>query len=157
VDWKNWLFWGIMATLVQLLFEAASQGLHLSRMSLPYILGTMYTSNRSRAKLIGFVQHLVNGAMFSLIYVAIFHYWGGPTWWKGALVGLLQAAFVLLVVMSLLPEFHPRMANERYGPTARRQLEPPGFLATNYGTRTPVAIVVSHVIFGTVLGLFCKA
>lgn len=156
MDWRNWLFWGTLATLAQVLLEALTQGLHLTRMNLPYMLGTIYTDNRSKAKLYGFLNHIGNGLVFSLVYVVIFHYWGGASWWKGAIIGFFQAAFVLLVVMQLLPEFHPRMANERYGPQAKKQLEPPGFLALNYGTRTPISIVISHVIFGMVLGLFCR-
>lgn len=155
MSWENWLFWGVLATFAQLLFEGATQFLRLTRMSLPYMLGTMFTANRSKAKILGFAGHLVNGLFFTLIYIAAFHYWGGPTWWRGGIIGLAQAAFLLVVGMPLLPEFHPRMASERYGPTAMRQLEPPGFLALNYGPRTPLSIFISHFIFGTVIGSFC--
>jgi hypothetical protein len=44
------------------------------------------------------------------------------------------------------------MASERHGPTAHRQLEPPGFMALNYGYQTPVSIFVSHAVFGAILG-----
>ena len=44
----------------------------------------MFTPNRDRAKLVGFVVHLVNGWMFSLLYVAAFHAWGRASWWLGA-------------------------------------------------------------------------
>lgn len=157
MNWQSWLFWGIMATLAQLLFEAATQELRLTRMSLPYMLGTMFTPNRSKAKVAGFAIHIVNGLLFTLVYIAAFHYFGGPTWWRGALIGLAQAAFVLLVGMSLLQEIHPRMANERSGPAAMRQLEPPGFLAFNYGRKTPISIIISHLIFGTVIGSFAMS
>jgi len=151
----NWLFWGVLATLAQTLFEAAMVGLRLTRMSLPFMLGTMWTSNRSRATIIGFANHIVNGLLFTLIYVAAFHFWREHGWWLGGLLGLAQAAFVLLVVMKILPEIHPRMASEHSGPMAMRQLEPPGFLALNYGPRTPISILISHIIFGMVIGAFC--
>ncbi|MGI8960920.1 MAG: hypothetical protein ACR2IV_14385 [Bryobacteraceae bacterium] len=128
MNWQSWLFWGTLATLTQLLFETATQAMRLTRMSLPYMLGTMFMSDRSKAKILGFAIHILNGLLFTLIYVAVFHYWGGPTWWRGALIGIAQAGFVLVVGMALIPELHPRMANERYGPTAMRLLEPPGFL-----------------------------
>jgi len=35
-----------------------------------------------------------------------------------------------------------------------RQLEPPGFLALNYGYETPVSVLIAHVAYGIVLGLF---
>jgi hypothetical protein len=148
----SWLFAGVTATLAQLFLEVATQQMRLTRMSLPYLLGTMYTENRSRAKLIGFANHVANGLLFALAYIALFHYLGIAKWWLGGLTGLAQAGFVLLVGLPLVSEVHPRMASERQGPTIRRQLEPPGFLALNYGPRTPLAIVVSHVLFGAILG-----
>jgi hypothetical protein len=33
-------------------------------------------------------------------------------------------------------------------------LEPPGFMGVNYGVVTPVAVFVTHAIFGAVLGAF---
>jgi uncharacterized membrane protein YagU involved in acid resistance len=118
------------------------------------MLGSIFTPNRERAKLIGFVLHLMNGWIFSLAYVAAFHSWGRATWWAGAGIGLVQSIVVLTVVVSLLPSLHPRMASEEQGPTVTRQLEPPGFLALNYGYQTPVSVVIAHVIYGAILGGF---
>jgi len=157
VNWQNWLFWGVAATLAQALFEAATQGMRLTRMSLPFMMGTMFTAHRSKAKLLGFGVHMLNGLIFTLVYMVAFYYLGGPNWWRGALLGLAQGMFVLAVGMTLIPEFHPRMASERYGPTASRILEPPGFLALNYGPRTPISIIASHLVFGIVIGSFCHA
>jgi hypothetical protein len=69
---------------------------------------------------------------------------------------LAQALFVLAAAMPVLPALHPRMASETRGPTVVRQLEPPGFLALHYGTRTPVSVVIAHVVFGIVLGVFYR-
>jgi uncharacterized membrane protein YagU involved in acid resistance len=152
MHYMSWLLTGFLATMTQLLFEVAAQQMRLTRMSLPFLLGTMYTEARSRAKLIGFANHIVNGLLFAAVYVGLFMYFGRACWWFGGLLGLAQAAIVLLVGMPLLQEIHPHMASERQGPTVRRQLEPPGFMALNYGPRTPLAIVVSHALFGVVFG-----
>ena len=48
------------------------------------------------------------------------------------------------------------MASEQKGPTVTRQLEPPGFLALNYGYQTPISVVVAHLIYGAILGGFYK-
>jgi uncharacterized membrane protein YagU involved in acid resistance len=154
MNWQEWLLWGFLATLALTTVMAASQGLRLTRINLPYLLGAMFTPDRQRAKLIGFLVHLLNGWIFSLVYVAIFHAWGRATWWGGAAIGLGQALFVLTVGMSLLPSLHPRMASEDKGPTVTRQLEPPGFLALNYGYQTPVSVLVAHLIYGAMLGMF---
>jgi uncharacterized membrane protein YagU involved in acid resistance len=152
----HWLLWGFVATVVLTSLMSASQGLGFTRMNLPYMLGTMFTPSRDRAKLVGFCLHLVNGWFFSLIYVAAFQLWGGATWWRGALTGFVHASFVLTAGMWLLPGLHPRMASEQQGPTLMRQLEPPGFLALNYGYETPISVIVAHVAFGIILGGFYK-
>jgi hypothetical protein len=154
MNWGSWLLWGFVATLVLTTVMAGSQGLHLTRMNLPYMLGTMFTASRDRAKLVGFAVHLLNGWLFSLLYVAAFHAWGRATWGVGAAIGLVHALFVLTAGMRLMPGLHPRMASEQHGPTVMRQLEPPGFLALNYGRRTPLSIVLAHLLFGAILGAF---
>jgi hypothetical protein len=123
-------------------------------MNIPYMLGTMVTPDRDKAKVYGSLLHFVNGWIFSFLYVLALQAWGRATWWLGLLIGIVHALFVLTVALSLLPGIHPRMASEQFGPTARRQLEPPGFLGLNYGVRTPVSVLLSHAIFGAILGAF---
>ena len=156
MNWGSWLLWGFIATLVLTTLMAGSQGLGFTRINLPYMLGTMITPNRDRAKLVGFFLHLINGWSFSLVYVGVFHLLGEATWWGGALIGLVQASFVLTAGMRLMPCLNPRMASEEQGPDLMRQLEPPGFLALNYGIQTPISVVVSHLVFGVILGAFYK-
>jgi hypothetical protein len=154
MNWGSWLLWGFVSTVVLTSVIAGSKGLGMTRMEMTYLLGTMFTPDRDRAKLIGVFVHLMNGWVFSLIYVAAFHAWGTAIWWLGSLIGFVHASFVLAVAMSFLPALHPRMANEQYGPSVVQQLEPPGFLALHYGIRTPISVVVAHVLFGAILGGF---
>jgi hypothetical protein len=35
-------------------------------------------------------------------------------------------------------------------------LAPPGFLALNYGKRTPISVVASHLVYGAILGAFYR-
>jgi uncharacterized membrane protein YagU involved in acid resistance len=154
MNWGSWLLWGFVSTVVLTSIMAGSQGLGMTRMNIPYLLGTMVTPNRDRAKFVGVLIHFVNGWIFSLIYVAAFHAWGAAAWWLGAITGLVHASFVLAVGMPVLPAMHPRMANEQYGPTVVRQLEPPGFLALHYGVRTPISVLIAHAVFGAILGAF---
>jgi uncharacterized membrane protein YagU involved in acid resistance len=154
MSYASWALWGFVATVALTTLMAGSQGLGITRMGLPYMLGTIFTPDRDRAKLVGWLVHLVNGWIFSLIYVAAFHAWGEASWWRGGAIGLVHALFVLTVGMRLLPGLHPRMAGEQQGPTVVRQLEPPGFLALNYGVQTPLVVVIAHVVFGMILGAF---
>jgi len=154
VNWASWLLWGFVATIVLTTLSAGAQGLGLTRINFPYMLGTIITPDRDRAKLYGFLMHVAAGWIFSVIYVFIFQALGAAGWWRGALIGVSHGIFVLVVIMALLPGLHPRMASEQQGPSAQNRLEPPGFLALHYGVQTPMAIMLAHVIFGTILGAF---
>jgi hypothetical protein len=48
--------------------------------------------------------------------------------------------------MPVLPALYSGMASEQQDPTPTRQLEPPGFLALNYGYRTPLSVMLAHVL-----------
>jgi uncharacterized membrane protein YagU involved in acid resistance len=154
INWSSWLLWGFASTIVLTSIVAGSHGFGITRMNMPYLLGTMFTPDRDRAKLIGIFLHFANGWIFSLVYVAAFQITGRSTWWFGAAIGLVQAIFVLAVALPALPALHPRVANEQYGPTVVRQLEPPGFFGLHYGIRTPISVIVAHLVFGAILGGF---
>jgi uncharacterized membrane protein YagU involved in acid resistance len=156
MNWASSVLWGFVGTVVLTGTMSASQGLGLSRMSLPYILGTMVTPDRDRAKLLGFLVHLVNGWLFAFVYAAAFESWRRATWWLGGAIGVVHGLFVLVAGMRAVPAIHPRMASEQHGPTPTRQLEPPGFLALNYGRRTPVSLLLAHLVYGAVLGAFYR-
>lgn len=149
----GWLLWGFVATSVLTTTLAASYGLGLTRLNIPWLLGSMVTPHRDRAKVLGFFVHLVNGWLFALLYFAAFVWWGEAGWLRGAAIGGLHAAFVLVAVVPLLPGIHPRMASESADATVVRGVEPPGFLALHYGPQTPIAVFLAHVLYGAVLGL----
>jgi hypothetical protein len=152
----GWLLWGFVATLTMTALMSAAQAARWTRLSLPYLLGTMVTPDRDRAVLLGFAIHLANGWLLALIYAAAFHSWNLATWWAGAAIGAVHALFVLTIGMSLLPALHPRIANEQQGPTVRRQIEPPGFLALHYGFQTPLTLFAGHLVFGALFGAFYR-
>jgi uncharacterized membrane protein YagU involved in acid resistance len=153
---KSAALWGFVATVVLTGLMAGSQGLGLTRMNIPFMLGSMVRADRDQAKLIGAAMHMMNGWIFAAIYVAAFESWRRATWWLGAGIGLIHGLFVLTAGMPLMPGMHPRMAGEDGGPTPARQLEPPGFMGLNYGRRTPISVLVAHVAFGIILGSFYR-
>jgi len=157
IDWGGALLWGFFATAVLTLVMAAAQGLGLSRISMPFLVGSIFTPDRSRANVVGMGIHFLDGWLFSVVYVLVFARLGRATWWIGALLGLLQGLFVVVVLLPLLPSIHPRMATEDYGPTPTRQLEPPGFLGLNYGRRTPAVTLAAHLAYGVLLGALYAA
>jgi hypothetical protein len=148
------LLWGFAATVVLSIMMAGAQSLGFTRMSIPFLLGTMLTPSRDRAMLTGLLMHIVNGWLFALLYALAFESWQQATWWLGAGIGLVHGLFVLAVGMPIVPAMHPRMVSEYFGPTPNRQLQPPGFLALNYGRRTPIVALTSHLVYGAILGAF---
>ncbi|HEY0839590.1 MAG TPA: hypothetical protein VGD74_05345 [Vulgatibacter sp.] len=153
MSWLYVILWGFVATVILTTLMSASQGMGITRMNLPYMLGSMFTPKREKAKLVGFALHMLIGWAFSFLYAIAFRVLGGPTVWKGVIFGFVHGAFVLVVAMSMLPAIHPRMADEQRGPTITRRLEPPGFLALHYGYQTPLSTMVAHLVFGAILGL----
>ena len=147
---------GLGATTILTTMMRASQALGLTRIDLPLVLGLFFTANRDRAKVYGFLFTLVNGWIFAFLYWAFFHYLGFASWWLGCLMGAVHGLFALVVVLPALPGVHPRMASDAAGPEPTRELEPPGFLALNYGRHTPLVTLGAHVIYGMILGAFYR-
>lgn len=150
----NLLLWGFAATLVLTIVMAVSKPLGFTRMDIPFMLGTMVTANRNKAPWIGFFAHLVIGWLFALIYGAAFESSGLNTWWFGLTIGFVHGTFVLTVGLAVVNYGHPRMASPFQGPSPTRQLEPPGFLALNYGKGTPIVTLLAHLVYGGILGMF---
>lgn len=156
MDLPKILLWGFAGTTILTTILRASQALGLTRMDLPLILGLIVTGDRDRAKTYGFFMHLLNGWIFSLIYAAFFEMLDLATWWIGAAIGIVHALFILVVGLPVIPGLHPRMATDARGPEPTRALEPPGFMALNYGRRTPIVTFIAHLIFGVILGIFYR-
>ena len=72
MNWASWLLWGFVANILLTTVSSASQGLGLTRMNIPYMLGTIFTPNRDRAKLYGFLIHAGAGWLFSLFMCSFF-------------------------------------------------------------------------------------
>lgn len=148
------LLWGFAATLILTTIMAASKPLGLTRMDIPFILGTLFTSNRNKAPIYGFLTHLAMGWLFAFLYALAFKSAALYTWWFGLAIGFVHGAFVLSAGLQVIGALHPRMAQPYRGPTPTRQLEPPGFFALNYGKGTPIVTLLAHLVYGSVLGVF---
>ena len=146
------LLWGFAATVVLITVTIAAESLGVTRIDIPFILGTFFTPDRDRAKVIGLLVHFLNGWVFAFLYGLVFENVRQASWWFGAAIGIVQGVFVVTVALPMLPGVHPRMVSDFRGPEPTRLLEPPGFLATNYGRFTPVAVIVAHTIYGAIIG-----
>jgi hypothetical protein len=150
------ILWGLIATVAMTSILEASRGLGFSRMSLPFLVGTFFIGNRRLAFIIGLTVYTIGGWLFAFLYYFLFASIGIYTWWFGGLAGFLHGLFLLVAALPLLPFVHPRMGSEYHGATTRRQLEPPGFLAMNYGYGTPITTLLGQVLYGATLGGFLQ-
>ena len=148
------LLCGFAATIILTMLMILAQSLGFTRIDMPFIIGTMFTSDRDRAKLIGLLIHVINGWLFAFVYALFFQHVQKATWWFGGLLGSVQGLFVVAAVLPVLPGIHPRMVSDFRGPEPTRLLEPPGFLAANYGRITPIVTIVAHAIYGVIIGAF---
>jgi hypothetical protein len=146
------LIWGFAATAALSGVMFASQRLGYSRLSIPFLIGTMFTGDRSSAHALGLLFYLLGGWLFTFVYYFIFASIGRTGWELGLLLGAAHGAVLLVMLLPLLPQLHPRMASEYEGPTHGRRLQPPGFLGLNYGYRTPLTVIVAHALYGLILG-----
>ena len=146
---------GLAGTVVLTTILRAASELGWTRMDIPFLLGTAVTSDRVRAKAIGYGLHFVFGLLFALAYYAIFVVIDHSGFLLGAGFGLVHALFVgTALVNILLPAVHPRMGSQFDAAGSAPLLEQPGFLLLNYGRQTALATVVAHVAYGTIVGGF---
>jgi len=147
---------GFVATLLLTTILAGSQQVRLSRMSIPYLLGSLFTAGRERAKIVGFFVHLVNGQVFALVYVALFHAWGAAGPWRGA--GARDRA------RRRRPARHRAALAVAASPDGERAARAVGHAAARAARRARAAlrgdhalfVVVGHAAYGLLLGILYK-
>jgi hypothetical protein len=146
---------GFIGTLVLTTALRAANELGFTRVDLPFLLGTAVTGDRARAKALGYLLHLVAGELFALGYCAVFAAIDTSGWLLGALFGLLHGIVSATALVNiLLPVVHPRMGSALSAADSSPLLEPPGFLMRNYGRGTPIATLLAHIAYGTLVGGF---
>jgi hypothetical protein len=146
---------GFVGTLVLTTSLRAGSELRLTRIDLPFMLGTVATRDRERAKAVGYVVHFVFGMIFALGYYAVFRAIDRSGWWEGALLGLAHGLFASTALVNiLLPLVHPLMPARPSAAAPPPLLERPGFLMLNYGRSTPVVTMAAHVAYGAIVGGF---
>ena len=146
------LLWGGIATAAMTGIMQGAQGLGLSRLSIHFMVGTIFSGNRRIATVIGVSLYVLGGWAFAFLYFLALASLNLLTWWAGGLLGLLHGAILLVAALPLFPFIHPRMASDFDAPVAKPLLEPPGFLALNYGGGTPVTMLLAQSAYGALIG-----
>jgi hypothetical protein len=148
---------GLAGTFVMTTMLRAASELGLTRVDIPFLLGTAITEDRVHAKAAGYALHFLFGLIFALGYWLIFVVIGKSGVLLGALLGLLHALFAATALVNvLLPVVHPRMGTGFDAAGSSPVIEPPGFLLLNYGRQTPLVTVLGHVVYGAIVGGFAS-
>jgi hypothetical protein len=148
---------GAVGTLLLTTALRAASEFGLTRIDLPFLLGTAVTDDRARAKAIGYGLHFVAGLAFALLYYAIFVAIDEGGWWLGAVFGVGHGLFAgTALVNVLLPLVHRRMGTAYTAASSTPLLEPPGFMLMNYGRRTPMITIAAHAAYGAIVGGFAS-
>ncbi|HET9671715.1 MAG TPA: hypothetical protein VFQ40_02565 [Actinomycetota bacterium] len=144
---------GLLGTFVLTTVLRTASELGLTRVDLPFLLGTAVTRDRGRAKAIGYVAHFGFGLLFSAAYAVFFLVVDASGWLLGALLGLAHGLFAgTALVNVLLPVVHPRMGKPWTDARTSPLIEPPGFMMLNYGAGTPIVSLIAHVLYGAIVG-----
>jgi hypothetical protein len=153
VSFQGALAGGFIGTLVLTTGLRAATELRLTRIDLPFLLGTAFTADRTRARALGYALHFFFGLLFASVYYLTFAALDQASWWLGALLGVVHALFAGTALVSvLLPLLHPRMGTPFSAASSAPLLEPPGFMLLNYGASTPMVMLLTHVVYGAIVG-----
>ena len=146
---------GFVGTIVLTTALSAGSQLRVTRMDIPFLLGTACIDDRTRARVVGYALHFLAGLAFALMYYAAFVVLGRAGWALGLAFGFTHALFAgTTLVNVLLPAVHPRMGTPSSAADSSPLLEAPGFMLLNYGRATPALTIVAHLAYGAIVGAF---
>jgi len=147
---------GLVGTAVMTTMLRAASEFGVTRMDLPFLLGTAVSDSRRRAKVYGYVAHFILGLLFALGYGVIFDATRRSGWAIGLFLGAVHATFVATTLVTvLLPIVHSRMGTPETAADEIALIEPPGFLMLNYGRSTFVVTLIAHMAYGAIVGWAC--
>src|SRR6185436_9665154 len=104
---RRMTIWGAVAggfvdTLVLTTALRTANELGITRVDLPFLLGTAVTADRARAKALRYLLHLVAEELFAITYYAIFVAIDASGWPLGALFGLLHGIVSATAIVGIL-------------------------------------------------------
>ncbi len=135
---------GIAGTLVMSMIMIMAPRMGMPRMDIVGLLGTMFSKKGSTA--LGWVMHLMNGAIFAILYGLL---WaagaGSATWIWGLAFGAVHW-LVVGMIMGMVPMMHA-------GVKAGTVTAPGLYMTDSGGTMSFVGGLAGHLVYGLVVAL----
>lgn len=130
---------------------------------MPVIQGAMFTDDEGTARKIGMFTHVImmGTLIFGTTYAALFAAFGTASWLTGVLIGLVHAVVAGAIGFPMMGSAHPRMESAAAfsGDTTYEarpgslRIASPGFFGVNYGSGTPMGLLMGHAVYGLVVAL----
>jgi uncharacterized membrane protein YagU involved in acid resistance len=132
---------GLVSTLAMTILMMLAPKMGMPKMDIVETIGTMFTSNAAAARPIGLVIHFMMGAVFAIIYAALWMAGIGSVsivW--GVVFGIIHAILVAGIGMPMMLRMHPRPPKTEGSAPMRA-----------------MGMVLGHVVFGIVVVLVYTA
>jgi len=130
---------GLVGTVVMTILMIVAPAMGMPKMDIVGMLGSMFTTNKGTATIVGWVVHLMMGVVFAIIYTFAWSQGiGSATWLWGLIFGAIHA-IVAIVMMPMILRMHPR---------------PPEMEG---GAMTMVGQLMGHLVYGLVVALVYAA
>lgn len=153
---------GFIATLVMTAMIKMSTAAGMTEMpAFELMTGSMMSGDEKTAKTIGAMIHYVmmGTVVFGIIYALLFQAFDSASWLTGLGIGIVHGFVVGVMFMPMMPAMHPRMGEpavvgEHSGEV---RLSSPGLMGKNWGSMTPMGVLMGHAVYGVVLALLYNA
>lgn len=135
---------GLAGTLGLTVVMLLTTAMGVARLNFPMLLGSMFTRPGPAALATGLLWHFMNGVVFAALYALAFAALSiAPSWSSGAAFGVVHT-ILGGVLLGLVGTVHPLIR--------KGQMPAPRAFGTRYGARGVVVLLVSHLVFGAIVG-----
>jgi hypothetical protein len=144
LNWNRAINAGFLGAVAMTVFMIALRTLGVTSLNLEILLGSMVTSTSDIGSWgLGFLIHLIAGALFGIVYGLIMESLGRTGWVVGVGIAAVHAVLSGLA-LPLIGAAHPLV---RSG-----QIPAPGLFASALGGMGVVLFIALHLIFGAIVG-----
>ena len=126
---------GLVATAVMTLLMYTAPRMGMPKMDIIGMLGSMFSSDKGTARIIGLVVHFMMGVVFAIVYTYLWSAGLGSASLLWGLIFGLAHGIVAIVTMPMMVRMHPR---------------PP---AMEGGPKTMIGQLMGHAVFGLAVAI----